>query len=327
MALMNLLLALGLLSGAPEQAAPPPVFDLSVHVEMGQHRPGGVRVGSGGSKPLAKGQPVKLKAYSGENACGYSGPGGPVTAGPTLPSGAPMRLGTPYEQPLRGVYKSERSIAIGWQLDATPVDITPDHVVLMLQVSRETQVGNKDGKGAGKVMVQLRPGDAIPVDQFSVPDVRNNCNNTVGVLVLSLTPRDPGRAKVASTDLWLVHKYPGGRETTQHITVRSELNSPIPFFFDAERAGTAVLDVSGRLTLRPTAGDKLALEFTAERVLAGEQSTINPGNTGNRGGGQMAVEIAPDAVTSFEIPLGSGPGWEAFAGHSLSVRVKTKRMR
>ena len=103
-------------------------------------------------------------------------------------------------------------------------------------------------------------------------------------------------------------------------------NAPIPFFFDEERAGTAVLDVSGRLTLRAAAGDKLALEFTAERFLAG-QNAINSNNPANRGGGQMAVEIAPGAVTSFEIPLGSGAGWESFAGHSLSVRLKSRMIR
>ena len=285
-------------------------------------------MGSGGSKPLIKGQSVKLTAYSGENSCGFApGPNPPVTSGFTLPSGAPMLLGTPYETPVRGVFKTESRTAISWQVNATPVEITPERVVLLLQWSRDTQVGNREGRGAEKVTIQLRPGDQMPLESFSMPDVRNNCNNTIGHLVLSLTARDLGRAKLASTDLWLVHKYPGGRETTQHLVVRSELNSPVPFFFDEERAGAAILDVSGRLTLRSAAADKLALEFTAERVLAGEQTAINSTNSGNRGGGQMVVEIAQGAVTSFEIPLGSGAGWEAFAGHSLSVRVQNKIIR
>ena len=326
MGLMNLLLAVGFLGGAPQQAAPAPSFDLSVHVEMGSHQTGaGRRVGTAGSKPLAQGQPVKIKVYSGPNSCGFT-PGTDIgpTGGFTLPSGAPMTTGRPYEQPVRGVNKIEPTSALGWQVDATPLEITPDQVKLQVHFSRDVQVGNRDGKGAEGIVVVLRPGDAMSLDKFSIADVRNNCNNSAGSLVLSLTARDAGRAKVASTELWLVHKYPGGRETTQHVAVRSELNAPIPFFFDEERAGTAVLDVSGRLTLRAAAGDKLALEFTAERVLAGQQNAVN---SANRGGGQMAVEIAPGAVTSFEIPLGSGPGWEAFAGHSLSVRVKSKLIR
>lgn len=328
MPLLNLFLAFGLLGGAPEQTVPPPVFDLSVYFELGSHLPGGRRVGSGGTKPLAQGQSIRLKAYSGENSCGFSVGSDPrPTSGFTTPSGAQMLLGTPNEQPVRGVHKTEPTTAIGWQVDATPVEITPEQVRLRLRWARETQVGNKDGRGAEDVVLLLRPGDAMPLDKISMPDVRNNCNNTTGMLVLSLTPRDAGRAKVATTDLWLVHKYPGGRETTQHVAVRSELNAPIPFFFDEERAGTAVLDVSGRLTLRPAAGDKLALEFTAERVLAGQPNAVNSSNPANRAGGQMATEIAPGAVTSFEIPLASGPGWEAFAGHSLSVRVKSKLIR
>jgi len=343
MGIIGFLLWSGLLTGAPEQAAPP-MLDLSAHFEMGSHLPGGRRVGSGGSKPIIQGQSVKIKVYSGDNSCGFvEGSGAPPTSGVRLPSGAPAFLGTPYEQPLRGASKTEPRRALGWQVDATPVEITPDHVRLRVRWAREIQVGNSAGKGAEDIVVLLRPGDAMPLERVSIPDVRNNCNNSMGLLVLSVTARDPGRAKVASTDLWLVHKHPGGKETTQHINVRSELNSPVPFFFDEERVGTAVLDVFGRLTLRPTAGDSLALEFSAQRVLAGEQYGVNSSHFGSgiagqmilsnslafgsNGGGQMVLEIGPDSVTEFEIPQGSGPGWAAFAGHTLSVRVKSRRMR
>ena len=168
----------------------------------------------------------------------------------------------------------------------------------------------------------------MPLDTFVLPETaKSQCGSPAATLIVGLKAREPLRVRVTSTDLWLVHKHPGGKETTQHINVRGELNSTIPFYFDEERAGTAVLDVFGRFTLRPKAGDVVALEFSAQRLLAEEPNAVNYSHFGNRGGGQMVTEIGPDTVTSFEIPQGSGPGWQAFAGHSLSVRVKSRRMR
>ena len=57
MGTMSLLLAFGLLFGAPEQAAPE-LFDLTFHTEMRfGNEPGGRS--SGGSKPIVKGQSLR----------------------------------------------------------------------------------------------------------------------------------------------------------------------------------------------------------------------------------------------------------------------------
>jgi len=298
MGIMNFVLAIGLLTGAPEQA-PGPLFELRLQADMRYGAsPGGMN--SWSQRPLVKGQSVRMITHSISNSCGFAA----------------------------GVREFDSNAAIGWQLDAVPVEITADHAVLRLHWSREIELGKRTGTEFKEVVVLLRPGDSLPLDTIVLPKTATSqCGNPAATLVVSLQAREPERVRVTSTDLWLVHKHPDGKETTQHLNVRGELNSPIPFFFDEERVGAAVLDVFGRFTLRPKAGDTVALEFSAQRLLVGEQYAVNGSHFGNRGGGKMVTEIGPDSVTSFEIPQGSGPSWRAFAGHSLSVRVKSRRMR
>ena len=298
MGILNFVLALGLLSGAPEQApASAPLFDLTLHTEMRYgNEPGGRS--SWSSKPVASGQSLRMRTYSIENSCGF--------AAGTIP-------------------EFDSNAAIGWQLDAMPVEVTGENAVIRLHWSREVELGKRAGKEFKEAVVLLRPGDSLPLDTFVLPKTaKSQCGSPVATLIVGLEAREPERVRVASTDLWLVHRDPAGKETTQHINVRGNLNTSIPFFFDEERAGPAVLDVFGRFTLRPKTGDTLALEFNAQRFLAGEPYGVNASHFGS---GRMVTEIGPDSVTSFEIPLGSGPGWKAFAGHSLSVRVKSRRMR
>ena len=294
MGILNLVLALGLLSGAPEQA-PPSLFNFTLHTEMRHdEKPGGRS--SGGAWPLVKGQSLRMRTYAVTDGCGFAA----------------------------GAREFDTNSPIGWQVDVMPVEITADHAVMRVHWSREVELGRKTGKAFHEAVVLLRPGDSLPLDTYVLPDVNRFCTKPVGVLVAGLEAREPERVRVASTDLWLVHRDPAGKETTQHINVRGNLNTSIPFFFDEERAGPAVLDVFGRFTLRPKTGDTLALEFNAQRFLAGEPYGVNASHFGS---GRMVTEIGPDSVTSFEIPLSSGPGWKAFAGHSLSVRVKSRRMR
>lgn len=296
MGVMNIVLAFGLLSAAPEQV-PPPVFKLTLYTEMRyDNEPGGLN--SSSSKSLVKGQSLRMRTYSISNSCGFA-------------------AGT--------IREFDANAAIGWQVDALPVEITGDHAVIRLHWSREVELGKKTGNEFKEATVLLLPGDSVPIDTFVLPETpKSQCGSPVGTLIVGLKAQEPERARVVSTDLWLVHKQPGGKETMQHINVRGGLNSSIPFFFDEERTGNAVLDVFGQVTLRPKAGDAMALEFTAQRFLAGEEYAWNSSHFGS---GRMVTEIGPDSVTSFDIPLGSGPGWKALAGHSLSVRVKSRRMR
>ncbi len=312
MGIMNILLAFGLATGAIEQA-PPAMFDLMLRTEMRfDDKPGGNS--SYAARPLVKGQSLRMRTYSGSNSCGFSA----------------------------GVKEFDSAAAIGWQVDAMPVEITTDHAVLRLHWSREVELGRIAGKEFQEAVVLLRPGDSLPLDSFVLPAVPGGCNSPVGTLVVGLMAHYVERVPVTSTDVWLVHKHPDGKETTQHLNVRGELNSRIPFFFDPERADTAALDVFGAITLRPKAGGLVALELSAQRLLVGEPNAINSSYFGNPegrkvggnsrdlamgGGGQMVIQIGPESVTSFEIPQGSGPGWEAFAGHSLALRVQSKRLR
>jgi hypothetical protein len=41
----------------------------------------------------------------------------------------------------------------------------------------------------------------------------------------------------------------------------------------------------------------------------------------------IKADVGQQDVASFEIPLGTDPEWAAFKGHSLSLRIKSERIR
>src|SRR5687768_5404805 len=153
MGIMTVALAFGLLTGAPEQAAPPPpLFYLTLLTELRRpDQPGGMS--SWSSQPLAKLRSVTMRTYSNSNSCGFA-------------AGA--------------ISGFDPSAAIGWQVEAMPLEITADHAVLRLHWSREIEVGKKSGKGFQEAVVLLRPGDSMPLDTFVLPAVPGGCSNPVG---------------------------------------------------------------------------------------------------------------------------------------------------
>jgi hypothetical protein len=264
---------------------------------------------SGTWRNLITGESVRIATYMAGQGCGFI-------------TGAADFAGNP---------------TFGWRLEATPVSLQPDHAVVRLRWTREFQEGRASGLPASEATVMLRPGDDIALDSalmsmsFPVP----GCRGRLATLVVALKEVEPQRERVASTDLWLVHRAPDGRETSQQLNVRGGYNEELPFVFDDLRIGQDTLDISGSVLARTGSGGTVALQFTAERRWSRGTGFPSVKVLGNGG---TTFTLKPDDVTSVMIPLvtegvpmdarSSQPGRDpALLGHSLSIRLRSRQIR
>lgn len=133
-------------------------------------------------------------------------------------------------------------------------------------------------------------------------------------------------AKVTETELWLVHRDPSGKETTQRQVIRSR-ESNGEFYFDdlkidTER-GPLTIEVYGALGL-PTqpAGSPMWLTLSvARRYVTGRESGFAWKT--KEGRSNYAQAIAPNEVIAFQFtPLPDDEG--ALVGHRISLRVRVQ---
>jgi hypothetical protein len=295
MGLLSALFALGTFFGAPEQAQAP-LYDLKITGEMRfSNRPGGLSAWT--VVPLAVGKPVRRMMASISNNCGFSAGGN----------------------------KFDPDAVVGWTIDTTTLASTPEHVVVRIRWVREQEQGKRSNKAPEEATVLLRPGDDLPLDSIGLPTVEASCQDPVAVLLITAVAREPVRERVVATRVWLVHRQPGGQEKTQQVDLRSSFDSEVPFFFDEVKVGSSVLDVFGKLRPRSTAPGLISLEFSADRRLTtgGADSDTQYLGTGK----VVILSMGPEGVTEYQIPIGTAGAWQAFAGHSLAVRVQTRRIR
>ncbi|MBP8292589.1 MAG: hypothetical protein IT162_19315 [Bryobacterales bacterium] len=133
-------------------------------------------------------------------------------------------------------------------------------------------------------------------------------------------------AKVTETELWLVHRDPSGKETTQRQVIRSR-ESNGEFYFDdlkidTER-GPLTIEVYGALGL-PTqpAGSPMWLTLSASRRYVTGRESGFAWKT-KEGRSNYAQAIAPNEVIAFQFtPLPDDEG--ALVGHRISLRVRVQ---
>lgn len=294
--LLNIVVALGVLSGATDQA-PAPLFDLMVETEMHfSNRRGGRS--SGSWLPLVVGTPIRRITDSGPGNCGFN-------------AGDLRRLNP--------------DAAVGWQVDATPVTITAGHAVVHIRWSREIERGKRTGSVPQETSVLLRPGDALRLDTVVMPTQEASCQNPVATLVVSLIAREPERQRVVSTDLWLVHRGADGKESAFHQNVRGRFYEQARFSFAGVKVGNFDLDVFGSLTPQPRSDGSIALELSTSRdVFSAGRSLLDSPNQAYFGQGVAALVFKPDDVVAIEIPM---KPWASSSGDVFTLRVRTKQIR
>lgn len=280
---------------APQQAAAP-AYQLWVETEMHyENRPGGSNSAAG--IDLALGVPSHRLTYSIDNNCGFAA----------------------------GRKDFDDSANIGWRVDATPTEITHEHVVVSLKWSRGVVNGKRTGTESHSTAVRLRPGDKMRLDTFPMMTRTEGCTKPIATLLVSLRHKEPPRARVVSTDLWLVHRRADGKETIQQQTVRTNFGQAGGFYFDEVKVGGIVLDVFGELTPRARADGSITLALSTQREVSvqGESQLESP-NHSYVGTGGAALVFRPDDVVSFEIPM---KPWAAISGDSFTLRVRTRQIR
>jgi hypothetical protein len=253
-------------------------------------RSGGGRISTW--RPLTSGQPVLQTVYNYEKGCGFI-----FGANGEVPS----------------------NVVIGWKLQATPVDITPEHVRLRIAWSREVDSAAR-ARPSEDVTILLRPGDVVSLDSAVLP----RCQNSLATFVIALKGEAPGRRRVASTDLWLVHRQPGGKEHTEQVNVRGGFDERIPFVFDHIVIDALRVDVAGSITLRSGTAGEIALELDTNRNVMGSASGSE---WGYFGGGSTVLRVTPGDVISIEFPFPASAGFEALREHSLSIRIRSRQIR
>lgn len=303
MGMLNVLVALGVVLGTPGQPETLP-DQLVVSTEMHfSDEPSG----SGGSSwgRLVVGQRTKWVAFM-DRGCGFNA----------------------------GYKEFSPTASFGWQVEAIPTAITSAHAVILLRWARALDRGKRSASEGREMTVVLRPGEHLSLDLWDLPGTADGLapcrvgsdsrRHVSASLSVTLRTKEPARPRVVSTNVWLVHRRPGGQESTQALNIRGAFDAELPFFFDGVKVGSSVLDVSGMIRPRSQAGDLISLEFSAERRLT--SGDLHP-DTRYVGNGDVVISTGPKGVTEYEIPFGTSKGWEAFAGHSLAVRVQSARLR
>lgn len=305
MTVWTLLVALGALASPAEaQSQTPPArfqMEISTHVQPGSPSGQQLRSGrpsSGTWRDLVLGQPIRLVTYTAGAGCGFV-------------AGSREFRGTP---------------TLGWRLEATPTEIGDKHVTVRLRWTREIQDGKATGLPANETTILLLPGDTATLDVVLRGSVPENCRGYLATLLVALKETEPHRPRVVSTDLWLVHRDPQGRELTQQLTVRGGYNVTLPFVFNGVRIAGSLLDIEGTLLARTGPNNGVLLEFEAERRWSRDGAFPDISVVGN---GRTTFNLQPGDVTSVVLPLKAGGAVAdpALAGHSLSLRLRSSQIR
>lgn len=273
-----------------------PAYQLWVETEMHyENRHGGRNSGSGIN--LTLGAPAHRVTYSIENNCGFAA----------------------------GYKDFDNAAEIGWRVDVTPMALTHEHATVRLKWSRGLVNGKRTSSPSHESVVLLRPGDEMRLDTFAMTTREENCQRPMATLFVSLRHKEPERARVVSSDLWLVHRRADGKESIQQQTVRTGFAESGRFYFDELKVGGIVLDVFGELTPRARADGAITLELSAQREVSvqGKSQLESPSHS-YVGTGAAALAFRPDDVVSFEIPM---KPWAAMSGDSFTLRVRTRQIR
>ncbi|MEI6246516.1 MAG: hypothetical protein WCQ64_15920 [Acidobacteriota bacterium] len=142
---------------------------------------------------------------------------------------------------------------------------------------------------------------------------------------LQVQAAEPAGGDLAETEIWLVHRDPAGKETTQRQVIRSRGNADATFYFDDTKVmtdgGSMNVEMYGSLSLGSCCGGKLFPTIHLTRRYSTTDPKV-PWKT--RGGsGTYQPQSVDGEIVSLQLPpLSDDDG--ALAGHRFSLRVRVK---
>jgi len=214
-------------------------------------------------------------------------------------------------------------------------DLTQNVFLRMSRSAVPAATGSGTTAPGADVELTLRPGQSIPVDIVPLsPGVKmpyEQCGVRATMLRVGVNywPMPIEDRRLVTTDLWLVERLLDGTERGQTLSLRGSFNRATPFYFDTVTDRGAALEFFGEFTLT-TIGDHLTmrLEVKSRLIENGRASTaISEGNLWRSRRVNPVLTLAPGEVVAVELPRLSESDSGAFAGHTFSIRVRSRQIR
>jgi hypothetical protein len=219
--------------------------------------------------------------------------------------------------------------ATGWKVELTPTRIIGDAVTLRVRWARTVDLGKVVSAVSEDVELTLRPGESRPLDSVRVPSGAKTftgrpCAVTAASLRVTVEyPPEEFDRRLVVADLWLVERVPGGAERSQPLSVRGLPHRAIPFYFESIVERGAFLDVFGRIIARPDAG---AIDVSVETRSRWGKVSDSEDATGRGRAVESTIRVKPGEIVELQLPkVNDRDG--SFSNHTLSIRVRARRLR
>ena len=230
-----------------------------------------------------------------------------------------------------------------WLAQVTPIRVVDDAVTFRLKWGR-MRVENVDVTPPNaETELTLRPGQSWPIDVMPVPAALKQPSAKCSLQAVSLRvtvehrPSLQDDMRLVATDLWLVERLQNGTERSQPISLKSQVNQNVPFFFDRVTEGETSLDMFGGVEVAARNGALIVKLETRSRVIQKGATSDTLSDVVQVNGSAInmmrmrkvasTLTIKPGEVVDVQLPRLSENESGAFADRTFFIRVKARQIR
>jgi hypothetical protein len=127
--------------------------------------------------------------------------------------------------------------------------------------------------------------------------------------------------RLIGADIWLVERWPNGKERSQRQSIRGLPHREMPFYFDGIADGDKRLDIFGELIADPEQGSiQVALETVAAQA--------HPGQSGYQSARwfRSTLNVKPNEIVDVALTR-EGDKPPTSDGRVFSIRIQAKQIR
>jgi hypothetical protein len=214
----------------------------------------------------------------------------------------------------------------GWRIEITPAKVAADHAVTFrLLWVRALDTGRESGPPGADQELTLKPGESRQLDSVPVPANSKTidgrpCNVDTAALRVAVE-FDPSERRLIGADVWLVERFPNGKEESQLQSVRSLPHRSVPFYFDSISDGASRFDIFGSLVAELEQGG-IAISVEATRGRA------DPGQKGYQAARHFrsTIHVKPGEIVEVALTTPSNQPVEP-SNRQLSLRIRARHIR
>lgn len=175
------------------------------------------------------------------------------------------------------------------------------------------------------VEVTLEPGESRPID--SVPIAAGTkasdgrpCEMKAASLRVSADFPQMDR-RLIGADIWLVERWPNGKERSQRQSIRGLPHRAMPFYFDGIADGDKRLDIFGELIADPRQGSiRVRLKTAAAQAHSGQSGYQSADWF------RSTLNVKPNEIVDVALTR-EGDKLPTSDGRLFSIRIQTKQIR